>query len=57
MPEPGAFLHVEFDFDFNLLLARTSYVSFKLLDFITSSLVFILEVFDFAFQIDYKMSV
>ena len=57
MSESGTFLHIELDFDFNLLLACASNVSLEPLDFVASPLVLVLEVFHLALQIDDKVSV
>ena len=57
MSESCTFLHIELDFDLNLLLACASYVSLEPLNFVTSPLVLVLEVFHFALQIDDKVSV
>lgn len=57
MPESGTFLHIELDFNFNLLLARASNVSLEPLDLVASPLVLVLEIFHFALQIYDKMSV
>ena len=45
-------LHIEFHLNFNLLLSRAANVSLEGLNLVTSPLVLVLEVLDFALQVD-----